>query len=66
MNSYNEKCSNSELYARIKAMPIAARERAVALQTLRNAEGIADGILWVVNGIKHLFAGPALKPGLKH
>ena len=66
MNRYNEKRSNSELYARINAMPMPARERAVALQTLRNAEGIADAILWVVNGIKHLFAGSALKPGLKH
>ena len=66
MNRYNEKHSNSELYARIKALPMSAGQRAAALQSLRDAERVADGILWVVNAIKHLFAGAALKPSLKH
>jgi hypothetical protein len=66
MRRYDEKRSNAKLYARVEALQLTAGERAVALQAMQDGTMIADAILWVADGIKHLFAGVALKPGLKH
>ena len=71
MDRFNERPANTDLYARIQLAPMTAIEREVALNALRNAEAIVDGIMWVVNGVKQLFAKvyakPAgLKPGFKH
>lgn len=66
MLRYDGKRSNSDLYSRIKALPMTEGDRRVALSGLRDGEAVADAILWVVNGIRHLFADAALKPGLKH
>ena len=71
MDRYNERSANTDLYARIKLAPMTAIEREVALNALRNAEAIVDGIMWVVSGIRQLlakvYAKPAdLKPGFKH
>lgn len=62
----DEKRSNSDLYGRIKTLPMTSSERTIALNALRDGEAVADVILWVVGGIKHLFAGAVMKPGLKH
>lgn len=64
MSASKQKSVTSDTYALIQQLPISSRRRAVALSALRNAEGIADSILWVVNGIKHLFGGAALKPSV--
>ncbi len=66
MDRYKENVANTDLYARIKLTPMSASEREVALNALRNAEAISDGIMWVVNGIKRLFTRPTLKHSFKH
>lgn len=67
MNKLNEKSANTELYTRISQASMTASEREVALNALRNAEGLVDGTLWVVNGAKRLIARIFEKPaGLKH
>ena len=66
MDRRNEIRSDSELYARINALPLTPAERAVAVHGLREGALIADAILWVINGIKRLGASTALKPSLKH
>jgi hypothetical protein len=63
MLRYDERHSNSELYARINALPLTAVERRIALSGLRDGEAVADAILSVVNGIKHLFAGAGTETG---
>ena len=67
MNRFNEKAANTDLYARINEAPMNAREREVAINALRTADAIVDGILWVMNGGKRLIATIFAKPaGLKH
>jgi len=67
MNKLNEKYANTDIYARINQASMTASEREVALNALRNAEGLVDGCLWVVNGAKRLIARIFEKPaGLKH
>ena len=66
MSRYNEKSANSGLYARIEQMQLTEVQRKEALSALRGGETVADAILWVINAIKQLFAGAALKPSLKH
>lgn len=66
MSRNNETRSNSELYTRIKALPLTSAERTVAIHALREGEMIADMILAVFNGIKRLATGTTLKTSLKH
>ncbi len=67
MDRYHENVANTDLYARIKLTPMSAREREVALNALRTADVIVEGILWVMNGGKWLIARIFEKPaGLKH
>jgi hypothetical protein len=68
MDKFNERGSNSELYARIRALPLTASERETALSALRDGTIIADSILWVIDGIKRLPARAKLKraAGTKH
>ena len=62
MDKFNERSSNSELYARIKALPLTASQRETALSALHDGTTIADSILWVMNGFKRLPARATLKP----
>ena len=66
MDSFKERPANTDVYARINVMPMSEIEREVAVNALRDAEKIADAMLWVSNRIEQLFAGSALKPSLKH
>ena len=61
MDKFNERSSNSELYARINAMPLTASEREIALSGLRGGTIIADSILWLISGIKGLAVSAKLK-----
>ena len=56
MLRYDEKASKSDLYARVKLAPVNAIQRAVAVNALRDAEAISNGILWVVKAISRLFS----------
>lgn len=67
MNRFNDKAANTDLYAHVNLARMNASDREVALNALRTAEAIADGIEWVANGVKRLIAGVCEKPaGLKH
>ncbi len=67
MNRLNEKSANTDLYARISQASMTESEREVALNALRNAEGLVNGTLWVVNGAKRLIARIFEKPAnFKH
>lgn len=67
MNRCNEKAANTDLYARIKLARMNELEREVALNALRTADAIVDGILWVMNAGKRLIAAIFEKPAsLKH
>ncbi len=70
MSKVSERAANIDLYARIKRAPMTASEREVALNALRNADAISDGIMWVLNAIenaaKYLSNRAPLKHGFKH
>ena len=67
MFRYHEKPTNTDLYARLKLAPMTATERQVAINALKNAEAIVDGIVWIKNAVKKLIARSTAKPaGLKH
>mgnify|MGYP001617752123 CR=1 FL=1 len=67
MNKLNQNSANTDLYERINQTSMSASEREVAINALRNAEGLVNGSLWVVNGAKRLIARIFEKPaGLKH
>lgn len=54
MSVQKENTFTSDTYTLIHQLPILSRQREVALGALRKIEMIADGIVWLVNGIKHL------------
>ncbi len=56
MSKYDEKASQSALYAQVKELPLNAVQRALALDTLRDAEAVSSGIMWVINGFQRLTA----------
>ena len=57
---------NTDIYARVVQVSRTESERDEAIFALRTGEAVANGILWLINGVKHLFAGATLKLGLKH
>ncbi len=66
MNANSEVKFDSAIYARIQAARMSERERQIALNAMRNADLIVDGIIWVVKKIEHLADHLFLKPSLKH
>jgi hypothetical protein len=67
MKRVNEISANSDLYTRIELAPLNQHDREVAFNALRTANGIVDGIEWVVNGVNYLIAKVCEKPhSLKH
>jgi len=56
----------STIYDKIQAARMSERERQIALNAMRNADGIVDAIVWAVKKIEHLGERLFLKPSLKH
>ena len=54
MSARKEKSVTSDTYTLVRQLPISSRQSEVALSVLHRAEMIADGIVWLVNGIRHL------------
>ena len=54
MSVQKENSVTSDTYTLVRQLPVSSRQREVALSVLHRAEMIADGIVWLVNGIKHL------------
>jgi hypothetical protein len=70
MSKISERPANTDLYARIEQTRMTALEREVAINALRDADAISDGIMWVVNvienAVKYLSNRAPLKHGFKH
>ncbi len=55
MLEYTEKASKLDLYARVKLLPVNEIQRAIAVNALRDADAISNGILWVIAAVRRLF-----------
>jgi hypothetical protein len=55
MIEYTEQASKSDLYARVRLAPVNAIQRAIAVDTLRQADAITDAMLWIVSAVRRLF-----------
>jgi hypothetical protein len=65
MRKANRNPLNAAIYARIREVQMSAADRQHAIDSLRQAEAIAEAFLWLkekLAGIGHFF----LKPSLKH
>jgi hypothetical protein len=65
MRKVNQTAGGSDIYALIQRVQMSDRERQVAVDALRIAEGFADAILWV-KGKVAVLGTYFLKPSLKH
>jgi hypothetical protein len=54
MSKYTKNASKSDLYARVKRAPVNARQRAAAMNALRDAEAISNAIMWVISAVRRL------------
>ena len=65
MRETKQNIGNTSIYARIRALPIAAADREHAIDALRQAERFAD-VLAAISGKLTALRGIFLKPALKH
>ena len=65
MERFKERIADTDVYARVKLLPITEIDRQVALNALRDAETIVNAFAWAWNGIKSLFGGSSMKPSLR-
>jgi hypothetical protein len=56
----------STVYDKINTVRMSDSERQIAINAMRDAEAIADLVIWVARKIEQLGARLFLKPGLKH
>lgn len=56
----------STILGRINATRMSEAERQVALNAMRDADLLVDGIVWVVRKIEQFGARLFLKPSMKH
>lgn len=67
MERVNETAVNSNLYNKIMEARMSASDREIALNALRKADAIVDGVVWIVSGAKRVISRIFEKPaGLKH
>lgn len=66
MGKDTEVKTSSNLYERINAARLSETERRAAINAMRDAEMIADAILWVTRKIEQLGARLFLKLSPKH
>ena len=65
MESFKERPANTDVYSRVKMLPINEIDRQVALNALRDAETIVDAFAGAWKSVKALLGGGTLKPSLK-
>lgn len=56
----------STIYDRINTVRMSDSERQAAINAMRNAETIANAVIWIGKKFEQLGAWLFLKPGLKH
>jgi hypothetical protein len=59
MRNYAENVRKSDLYARVSLTPVNAIQRELAVNALRDAELVSNGIVWAINAVRRLFAHDA-------
>lgn len=65
MRKYKQSSVGSDIYARIGEVQMSDADRHAAIAALRQAEAIADGVLWIKEKVAAL-GNYFLKPSLKH
>ena len=65
MEGFKERPANTDLYSRVKLLPLSEIDRQVALNALRDAETIVNAFASAWNGVKGLFGGSSMKPSLR-
>ena len=65
MSKVKQTSVGSDLYRRIQEVQMTEVDRDTALRAIRNAEALADLVMWVRNKVTSLGAY-FLKPSLKH
>jgi len=66
MSRNDELLVGPTIYGKIMAARMSEHERRAALNAMRNAEAIVDGLLWLKRATEHLGARLFFKPSLKH
>ncbi len=56
----------SVIYDKINTVRMSDIERQVAINAMRDADAIVDGLFWVVRKIEQLGCALFLKPSIKH
>lgn len=64
MEGFKERAVNTDVYSRVKLLPITEIDRQVALNALRDAETIVGAVAWAWNSVKGMFVG-SMKPSLR-
>ena len=65
MERFKETPVSTDVYARVNLLATNEIQREMALNTMRDAETVVDGFVWMVNAIKGMFGGGSMKPSLK-
>ncbi len=66
MNSKIESKNGSVIEERINSVRMSASERQVAINAMRDADAIVDGILWFTHKVEQLGSFLLMKPSIKH
>ena len=65
MERFKETPGTTDVYARVKLLATNEIQRQMALNTMRDAEIVVDGFVWMINAIKGMFGSGSMKPSLK-
>ena len=65
MERFNERTVKTDVYSRVKMLPISEIERQVALNALSDADTIVNAFARAWNGIKGLVGGNSMNPSLR-
>ena len=65
MERFKERPANTDVYSRVKLLPLNEIDRQVALNALRDAETIVDACARAWKSVKGLLGGGTLNPSLK-
>jgi len=66
MRRAKEDKISSTIYERLNAAQMSEAERQTAINAIRNAELLADAVVWVIRKVEHLGSRLFLKASYKH
>jgi len=65
MERFKETPVTTDVYARVKLLATNEIQRQMAVNTMRDAETVVNGFVWLINAVKGLFGSGSMKPSLK-